>query len=120
MSDPPHVLVVDDQADICELIRDALEEQGYRVSSAVNGRTAQKLLQGEPVDLAVIDALLPHGVSGRKLAEDAAAAGVPIIMITGSLIISDELAGAPFPVLVKPFRISQLVALIRDLFAAKG
>jgi two-component system OmpR family response regulator len=117
MSDRPHVLVVDDQADICELIRDTLEDEGYRVSAAVNGRIALKLLQNERFDVAVIDALLPHGVSGRKVAKEARAAATPVIMITGSLTMRDELEGSPFPVLMKPFRISELSRLIRDILA---
>jgi two-component system OmpR family response regulator len=115
MTDRPHVLVVDDQAEICDLIREVLEEAGYRVSTAVNGRTAQKLMQGEAFQVAIIDVLLPHGVSGRKIAEEARAAAIPTIMITGSLTMRDELEGSPFPVLMKPFRMSELTGLIRQL-----
>jgi len=115
MSNSPHVLVVDDQAEICELIRERLAGDGYRVSSAVNGRSALKLLQIERFDVAIVDALLPHGVSGRKVAEEAALAGTSVIMITGSVTMRDQLEGSPFRVLMKPFRLSELAAAIREL-----
>jgi DNA-binding response OmpR family regulator len=119
MNDRPRVLVVDDQADICELIREVLEAEGCTVSTAANGRNALKLLQSEPFDVAVIDALLPHGVSGRRVAEEATSAGVPIIMITGSLTMREDLEGSPYTVLMKPFRMSQLTSEIRRVIGER-
>ena len=62
-----------------------------------------------------MDDILPHGASGRKIAEEAALAGAAVVMITGSFTMRDQLEGSPFRVRVKPFRLSELAALIREL-----
>jgi DNA-binding NtrC family response regulator len=115
MSEQRSVLVVDDQADICEVMRDILETVGYRVSTAVNGRSALKLLGSDGYHVAVVDALLPQGISGLKLAEELTARGTRVIIMTGSLTMREELEESRYPVLMKPFRMSELTTLIRQV-----
>jgi DNA-binding NtrC family response regulator len=115
MSEQKRVLVVDDQADICEVMRDILEMSGYLVDTAVTGRSALKLLADDRYEVAVVDALLPQGVSGLKLAEELAARGCRVIVMTGSLTMREALDAAPYPVLTKPFRMSELTTLIESV-----
>jgi DNA-binding response OmpR family regulator len=115
MSEPRHLLVVDDQTDICGILRQVLELNGYRVSTAVNGRTGQRLFREGGVDLAIVDALLPFGLSGLQLADEILDAGTPVIVITGSLAVREQLEGARHTFLLKPFRMSELLEKIAAL-----
>lgn len=53
------VLVVDDQAEIRQLIRDALEGAGYRVEEACNGKEGLEHYRSKPVDLVLMDIVMP-------------------------------------------------------------
>jgi PleD family two-component response regulator len=54
-----HILVVDDDRDIRELVTDYLEKSGYRATGAANGKAMWSVLQGHHVDLIVLDIMLP-------------------------------------------------------------
>lgn len=58
-----HILVVDDEPDICELVGLLLRKRGYGVRTASSGTEALTLLQQEPVDLIILDIMMP-GLSG--------------------------------------------------------
>lgn len=62
----PKVLLVDDEADILELLRYNLEREGYRVSTAQNGRDALKVAKSERPDLIVLDIMMP-GMDGVEV-----------------------------------------------------
>jgi len=62
------ILYVDDEEDIRMLVKRVLENIGYEVLLATNGREALDLLKKESVDLALLDFFMP-GMSGRELAE---------------------------------------------------
>ena len=113
MSEQKRVLVVDDQADICEVMGAILEGAGYVVGTAMNGRSALKLLASDRYDVAIVDALLPLGVSGLKLADELTRRGCQVIMMTGSITVREKLEDGAYPVLMKPFRMSELKALIQ-------
>ena len=55
----PHILVVDDHADIRDLLKRFLEQHGYRVSCARDGREMKKLLEHSTIQLIVLDLMLP-------------------------------------------------------------
>ena len=68
------ILVVDDEADLLELARELLEGLGYRVLTASDGRQALELLNREPaIDLLFSDVVMPGGINGYELAEQATA-----------------------------------------------
>src|SRR6185437_2049873 len=112
------VLVVDDDFQVRNFVADSLTESGYRTIEAPDGRSALRILDGEPVDLAVIDLAMP-GMDGHELAKHARQRrkDLPILFMTayveGDLIdaLKDQ------PLLMKPFRATALAKQIDDILA---
>jgi two-component system OmpR family response regulator len=116
----PHILVVDDDQDICEVVRQLLESNGYRVSIAYDGVAMRRIIAEEKVDLAIIDAALP-GESGSSLAHHAKDLDVPAVMMTGDLDEQPRVALSGHPFIFKPFRIADLLGLVAEtLLRAQG
>lgn len=90
------ILVIDDEPDLCELVRVNLNQAGYRVETAVSGRDALQALRRSKPDLIVLDLMLPD-VSGtelcRKIRADAALSDLPIIMLTAKAAEVDRIVG---------------------------
>jgi two-component system chemotaxis sensor kinase CheA len=90
---PPSVLVVDDTAVVRELERSILEEAGYRVRTARDGREALAALAGEQPDLVVTDVDMP-GLDGleltRAIRADPALAGLPVMVVTSKAAEADR------------------------------
>jgi two-component system OmpR family response regulator len=114
-----HILAVDDDPAIRQLIADYLHEQGFRVTSLASGRQIPDVMEREAVDLLVLDLRLP-GEDGmdiaRKLRE--AFPGLPIIMLTGLREEADRVMGLELGAddyLTKPFSPRELLARMRAL-----
>ena len=110
------VLVVDDEPQIVQLVRDYLEHGGFAVLTAADGPTALRIARTQRPDLVVLDLGLP-GLDGldvtRSLRRDGA---VPIIMLTARGDESDKLVGLELGAddyLTKPFSPKELVARVR-------
>lgn len=116
MSATEHILVVDDNRDVRDVIVEILREYGYRVSWAIDGASMREFLQGsDPVDAIILDALMP-GETGTSLAVHAKELGLPLVMISGSLEALDLAAQNNLQVLKKPFRAQELIdALVRAM-----
>jgi DNA-binding response OmpR family regulator len=120
------VLVIDDDPRICRLIAMGFERKGYTVFEASNGRAGLKIFHAEQPDLVITDILMPEMEGIQTIMEmKKAGPGAPkIIAISGG----GRLVGREFlkwashlgadEVMAKPFRVSALVALARDLLAA--
>jgi DNA-binding response OmpR family regulator len=116
------ILVVEDEADLAELIRFNLEREGYEVRVATNGQAGlQEVLRRAP-HLVVLDRMLPV-MSGdellTKLRRDAATASVPVIMLTAKAEESDELIGLTLGAddyLAKPCSMKLLAARVAAMF----
>jgi CheY-like chemotaxis protein len=110
------VLVVDDEPDIRESLRDALEDEGYDVVTAANGREALTVLPGLPRPLAMILDIIMPVMSGAELytalQADPQLASIPVVVST-----SDP-SRAPAGVLLmrKPIDLDRLLAVIEGLF----
>ena len=105
-----HLLVVDDEPAICELVQLALEADGScRVTRASSVSEAVALLQRDPPDGAIIDAILPQ-LSGLQLASQFIDRGVPVLIVTGEPATRERLEDVGCPHLAKPFPINVLVA----------
>jgi two-component system, chemotaxis family, sensor kinase CheA len=91
---PPSVLVVDDTTVVRELERSILEEAGYRVRTARDGREALAALATEPPDLVVTDVDMP-GLDGleltRAIRADRALAGLPVVVVTSKAAEADRM-----------------------------
>jgi two-component system alkaline phosphatase synthesis response regulator PhoP len=114
------ILVVDDEPQIVEIVRDYLEGAGYRVLTARDGQTALTLARHEHPDLVVLDLMLPGGLDGleicRRLRRDPGLADVPIIMLTARVEETDRLIGLELGAddyITKPFSPREVVARVR-------
>lgn len=111
-----HILAVDDDESIRNLINDYLSENGYRVSSAGNGREMKAVLETDTVDLIVLDVKMP-GEDGFSLARAVRqVSDVPIIMLTGQSHEVDRVLGLELGAddyLTKPFSPRELLARIK-------
>ncbi len=112
----PHILGVDDDPAIRQLIADYLTENGFQVSTAADGRAMRQRLAQSPVDLVVLDIRLGQE-DGMVLARELRAASeVPIIMLTGRREEADRVMGLELGAddyLTKPFSPRELLARIR-------
>jgi DNA-binding response OmpR family regulator len=114
----PHILVVDDDSQIRELLAEYLTESGLRVSTAATGKQMTQILTDEAVDLVVLDLRLA-GEDGmaiaRSLREQSA---IPIVMLTGVREEADRVMGLELGAddyLTKPFSPRELLARIRTV-----
>jgi two-component system OmpR family response regulator len=118
METPDHVLVVDDDRQILGLLRRYLEQGGLRVSTAGNAAQMRAVLAAGPVDLIVLDLMLP-GEDGLSLCRDLRSRGeapVPILMLTARAEEADRILGLEMGAddyLTKPFATRELLARIR-------
>lgn len=91
--DAPHILIVDDDRRIRDLIKRYLSEHGYRISTAENAAEARAKLAGLAFDLLVIDVMMP-GESGLDLTQSLRrSSNVPILMLTARTETDDRIAG---------------------------
>jgi two-component system, OmpR family, alkaline phosphatase synthesis response regulator PhoP len=111
-----HVLVVDDEPAIVEIVRDYLTEGGYRVSTARSGDEALAQIRSIRPDLIVLDLGLP-GLDGLDVTRTVRrSSGVPIIILTARTDETDRVVGLELGAddyLVKPFSPRELLARIR-------
>jgi two-component system OmpR family response regulator len=110
------VLIVDDDADIRTLLHDYLERNGYRCVAVADGRGMFAMLDQSPVDLIVLDLMLP-GTDGLTLCRDLRArSDVPVIMLTARGEDTDRIIGLEMGAddyLSKPFNPRELLARIK-------
>jgi two-component system, OmpR family, response regulator len=112
-----HILLVEDNPDVCAVIQSVLElEGGYRVTAAMKVRDAISELVFDPPDAALIDVVLPDG-SGLDLARQVIGLGTPVILTTAHLEIREWLSEAGCPLLPKPFDFESLFTTLRNLIA---
>lgn len=113
-----HVLVIEDDSRIQQLLRRGLTYEGYTVDAAADGPEGLALARERPPDLVVLDWMLP-GLDGLEVCRRLRAAGtVPILILTAKDAIPDRVAGLDAGAddyLVKPFEFDELLARIRAL-----
>lgn len=119
----PHVLVVDDEPHIVELVRYNLQQEGFVVSAARDGREALARVANERPDLVVLDIMLP-GVDGIEVCRQIRRASrVPVLMLTARGRELDRVAGLELGAddyVTKPFSPRELVARIRAILRRTG
>jgi phosphate regulon transcriptional regulator PhoB len=113
------ILVVDDEADIVELVSYNLKKEGFAVDSAYNGEDALRCVKNDTYDLLMIDLMLP-GIQGMELCRiirgDADTAHVPIIILTAKEGEVDKILGLEMGAddyVTKPFSPRELVARVK-------
>jgi two-component system phosphate regulon response regulator PhoB len=115
----PHLVVVEDEAALIELLRYNFEKEGFRVTTAADGEAALVTVAEAKPDLVILDWMLPH-VSGlevcRQLRRKAETRDLPIIMLTARGEETDRVRGLEVGAddyVAKPFSPSELVARVR-------
>jgi DNA-binding response OmpR family regulator len=115
------ILVAEDDRDIAALIAHYLHKQGWEAHVVAAGDEALAWARGHPVDLVVLDVMLP-GLSGlevcRALRGDTSTETIPIIMVTARADETDRILGLDIGAddyLSKPFSPNELVARVRAL-----
>jgi two-component system phosphate regulon response regulator OmpR len=118
MSSAPHIVVVDDERDVREMIEEYLSGHGFRVSTAEGGNRLRAILAGEPVDLVILDINMPeeNGLSlARHIRENY---GSGIIMLTAAGDLVDRIIGLEIGAddyIAKPFDPRELLARVRSV-----
>lgn len=113
------ILVVDDEPDLVELVKDVLERNDYSVISAGNADLAIKKVRESKPDLIILDLNLP-GIGGievcRILKRDKETSSIPIVMLTVKSAEIDKIAGLEAGAddyITKPFSTGELVARVK-------
>jgi two-component system phosphate regulon response regulator PhoB len=113
------VLVVEDEDNIRELVSYNLRKEGYQVVSVASGEEALEILPGKPMDLVLLDLMLP-GTDGlqvcRKLKDDPRSKSIPIVMLTAKGEETDIVCGLNLGAddyITKPFSPKVLIARVR-------
>lgn len=118
MNDNPHILVVDDQPEIRQLVEEYLSSEGYRVWTAADGTAMRRVLAESPIDLVILDLMLPgeDGLSlARRLHEESR---VGILILTGRGDTVDRILGLEMGAddyLAKPFHLRELLARVKSI-----
>ena len=121
-----HVLVADDEKDICELVSYNLTKNGYQVTTVMNGEEALSRARADVPDLIVLDLMLP-GLDGldvcRILTNDPRTSAIPIVMLTArddeaDIVTGLELGAADY--VTKPFSPRVLLARIRAVLRQRN
>ncbi|NLI90757.1 MAG: response regulator transcription factor [Peptococcaceae bacterium] len=114
-----HILIVDDEMTIRELLKFNLEKEGYRVTCAADGEEALAFMDNTKYDLVLLDLMLP-GVNGlevcRKMRSDRTLANIPVIMLTAKGEEIDKVLGLELGAddyITKPFGVRELLARIK-------
>lgn len=127
MSTPAHILVVDDEKDLAELVSFNLRKGGYETSVVHDGRQALHTISKAQPDLIVLDVMMP-GLSGidvlTRMRGDAATAKLPVILLTAKSEEVDQVVGLTVGAddyVTKPFSMKVLLARVETLLRrAKG
>ncbi|MDI3317278.1 MAG: response regulator transcription factor [Bacillota bacterium] len=113
-----HILVVDDEPAICQVVRDRLSQEGYRVTVASSAEEALALLDRELPDLAIVDLMLP-GLDGFTLCERIRSrSNLPIVVLTARSEEYDKVIGFRLGVddyVTKPFSPSELTLRVQAI-----
>ena len=120
------IAVIEDEADILEVIEYSLSKEGFGVCTALDGEEGLALVKKELPDLVVLDLMLP-GIDGieicRKLKSDSATRSISIIMVTAKGEESDIVLGLGIGAddyVVKPFSPRELTARVKSVLRRGG
>jgi len=119
----PRILIVDDEPHICESLKLLLKRQGYDIYTANSGREAVDLLAGHPVDLLLLDMVIPD-MNGYQIMDHVHQAGYDLltIVITGNASIESAVSAlkkGAYDYLKKPFEYEELLKRVGNALQHK-
>ena len=113
------ILIVDDEPDICEILRFNLEMEGYEVDVAEGAEEGQHIVNSKPIDLILLDVMMTPKSGfewAKELKSNRPTADIPIIFCTAKTLEEDLLLGFALgsdDYICKPFRISEVKARVK-------
>ena len=113
------ILVVDDELNICELLKLYLENEGYTVFTANDGQAAVTAFQQKAPDLVLLDIMLPKMDGWQVCREIRKTSSAPIIMLTAKGETEDKVSGLEMGAddyIVKPLEMPEVIARVRAVF----
>ncbi len=126
MADRPHILIVEDERDLSDLLVYNLKRAGYSTATAAGGRAALDTVARHAPDLILLDIMIPE-LSGTEVAArlraEPASASIPIIMLTAKGEETDQIVGLKVGAddyITKPFSMKVLLARIEALLRRSG
>ena len=117
------ILIVDDDQNICELLRLYAEKEGYTVAIAHDGRRAVECFDQESPDIILLDIMLPEQDGFQVCREIRKKSQCPIIMLTAKGEIFDKVLGLELGAddyVVKPFELKEILARIKAVLRRSG
>ena len=123
MSYEAHLLVVDDEEDLRQMLEEYLTDQGFRVSSAGDAGQARAVLEAEDVQAALLDVAMP-GEDGFSLARHIReTSDIGILMVTSADDVFDRVVGLEIGAddyITKPFDLRELLMRVRSVLRRSG
>ena len=116
---PKKILIVEDEANIRELLRLYLEREGYTVLEAENGVEGIKKWKSDKPDMLLLDVMMPVMDGWAVCGEIRAESDVPIIMLTAKGETADRVSGLEMGAddyIVKPLEVPEVIARVREVF----
>lgn len=114
-----HILVVDDDPRIRQMLTRYFEDEGYIVSSAADGNEMRVCMRAQNFDAILLDLVLPGGTDGLDLAREIRAqSDVPIMMLTGRDDVVDRIVGLEVGAddyIAKPFHLREVHARLKSI-----
>jgi two-component system OmpR family response regulator len=115
---PDHILVVDDDREIREMVARHLEQNGLRTSTAINGREMRAALEANSIDLIVLDIMMPgdDGLVLCRQLRESKHRSIPVVMLTARDDETDRIIGLEMGAddyVIKPFSARELLARIK-------
>lgn len=110
------ILVIDDEAKLRSMIRVYLEQEGFRVVEAANGRDALFVARHEKPDLILLDLMMPEMNGTEFMRVHSREAETPVIMLTAKVEDQDKIVGLELGAddyVTKPFNVRELLARVR-------
>lgn len=115
-SDTSHILVVDDEQPIVDMLCLLLEDEGFRVSGETSAAAALQIVRQQQPDLILTDVMMP-GMTGYELAQ-AATRIVPSMPVVFMSAVVDSRAIGSHPFLAKPFDLGEVIDTIEQQLQA--
>ncbi len=112
------ILAIDDDPEIRKVIGKYLEEDGYSVYTAANAAESNLILSQQPIDLILLDMVLPDGDGLDLMTDFRSRSKVPIIVVSGKSDATDRIVGLEMGAddyLTKPFHMRELSARIKSV-----
>lgn len=112
------VLLVDDDTNALDALKELVGQEGYRVTTAADGRDALRRALADPPDVVISDCMMPH-MDGlalmRAMRRKRSLANVPLVLV--SALVTPPADADVVGFLRKPFAVSQLIAILHRVHA---